>query len=163
MPRRIPAFVPALALCLAAPLAAQSPSIPQEKPMSHHIRGPFDVKLVPQADPDAGAIGRLSIDKQFHGALEAGSKGQMLGFQNAAKDAGGYVALELVSGSLEGRQGSFVLQHNSTMEQGQGQQSIRVAPGSGTGELAGLQGSMVIDIVEGKHFYDFTYTLPSQP
>jgi hypothetical protein len=105
----------------------------------------------------------MSIDKQFHGDLEAVSKGQMLTAMTDVKGSAGYVAMERVTGTLHGRSGSFVLQHSSTLTRGAPQQSITVVPDSGTGQLVGLAGKMAINIVDGKHSYDFEYTLPAAP
>ncbi len=132
--------------------------------MPGHAAGPFDVKLTPQAaeekvgDP---SIGRMALDKQFHGDLEATSKGQMLSTMGDVKGSAGYVAMERVSGTLHGRKGTFALQHTGTMTRGVPSLTISVVPDSGTGELAGLAGTMDIHIVEGKHSYDFSYTLPA--
>ncbi|HVI24840.1 MAG TPA: DUF3224 domain-containing protein [Xanthomonadaceae bacterium] len=126
-----------------------------------HATGPFDVQLapLPAYNQDEGAaLFRMSIDKQFHGALEAVSRGEMLATR--AGDAGGYVAIERVTGSLDGRAGSFVLQHSSTMDADGQEQHVQVAPGSGTGALAGLRGRMRIVIAGGAHRYEFDYTLP---
>ena len=129
------------------------------------VTGPFEVKIVPQKpdNPPAEAanLGRMSIDKQFHGELEAISHGEMLAAMSEFKGSGGYVALERVTGTLQGRNGSFVLQHRGVMDRGAQQLSVTVVPDSGTGALAGLTGSMNIRIEPGgKHFYDFDYTLP---
>jgi hypothetical protein len=125
--------------------------------------GPFEVKVVPQKpdNPPAEAanIGRMSLDKQFHGELEATSKGEMLGVMSEVKGSGGYVAMERVTGTLGGRSGGFALQHFGTMQGGSQQMNIAVVPDSGAGELAGLAGTMKIRIEGGKHFYDFDYTL----
>ena len=126
--------------------------------------GPFDVKITP-LDPafkfDENPYTRFSIDKQFHGDLEAVSKGEMLAAGSPAKGAGGYVAIERVSGSLHGHTGTFVLQHNATMQHGAYELNVIVVPESGTGQLAGLSGTMQIIIAAGgKHSYNFTYTLP---
>ncbi len=124
--------------------------------------GTFDVKLVPQplADKDADAtLGRMSIDKVFHGDLEGASKGEMLSAFTNVKDSAGYVAIERVSGTLHGRSGTFVLQHSATMTKGAQQLTITVVPDSGTGQLAGLAGKMAIEIANGKHSYVFEYTL----
>jgi hypothetical protein len=129
--------------------------------MTQRARGTFEVKLVPQAadaESDA-ALGRMSIDKQFHGDLEGTSKGQMLTAGTAVKGSAGYVAIERVSGTLNGRRGSFVLQHNGTLARGVPQLSIVVVPDSGTDELAGISGNLTITISDGKHSYDFDYTL----
>jgi hypothetical protein len=104
----------------------------------------------------------MSLDKQFHGDLEATGKGQMLAVGANVKDSAGYVALERVTGTLHGHSGSFALQHSGTMTRGAAQLTVTVVPDSGTGQLAGLAGKMTINIVEGKHFYDFEYTL-AQP
>jgi hypothetical protein len=145
-------------------LFAQTNSQPQkDTTMTQHASGPFDVKLAP-LDPafktEDNSIGRMSIDKQFHGDLEATSKGEML-YAGTAKTSGGYVAIERVSGTLNGRSGAFTLQHNATMTNGTPQLNIIVLPGTGTGQLTGLTGSMNIIIKEGKHSYDLTYTLPN--
>jgi hypothetical protein len=129
-----------------------------------HATGPFEVKLTPQDDKLDPTLARLIIDKQFHGDLEATSKGTMLSAGTAVKGSAGYVAIELVTGTLHGRTGSFVLQHNATMNRGVPTLSITVVPDSGTGQLTGLTGSMNIIIAEGgKHSYDFSYTLPEAP
>jgi hypothetical protein len=103
----------------------------------------------------------MSLDKQFHGPLEAVSQGEMLAFRSSVEGSAGYVAMETVRGSLHGRSGSFVLQHSSVMTRGTPAQSITVVPDSGTAELADLAGHMTISIVDGQHFYHFDYTLGS--
>jgi hypothetical protein len=127
----------------------------------NHASGTFEVQVKPQADDEAGAptVGRMTLDKQFHGDLEATSKGQMLAVRTAVEGSAGYVALERVEGTLHGRKGTFVLQHSGTMTRGAAQLSINVVPDSGTGELSGLAGTLTINIAEGKHSYDFDYTL----
>ena len=131
--------------------------------MTTHATGTFEVKLLPlPSDGDAqdATLGRMSIDKQFHGDLEATSKGQMLTAGTGVKGSGGYVAVEKVSGTLHGRSGTFILQHTGTMTRGAPQLKITVVPDSGAGELVGLTGEMTIKIDDGKHSYDFEYTLP---
>ena len=131
--------------------------------MPAHASGTFDVKITPQAqDENAGgaALGRMTLDKQFHGDLEGAGKGQMLAAGTAVKDSAGYVALEIVSGALRGRSGTFVLQHTGTMNRGTPQLAISVVPDSGTGQLVGLAGKMAITVASGKHSYEFEYTLP---
>jgi hypothetical protein len=134
--------------------------------MATHARGTFEVKLNAQpavenvGDP---TVGRLSIDKQFHGDLEAMSKGEMLAAGTDVKGSAGYVAIERVTGALHDRIGSFALQHCGVMTRGAPQLSITVVPDSGTGQLIGLAGKMTINIVEGKHSYDFEYTLAEAP
>ena len=153
---------------LAAALAvacAGAAALDKDRPMTSHIAtGPFDVKIAPQplsGVADQSGLGRMSIDKRFHGALEATSTGEMLAFRSATSGSAGYVAMETVRGTLDGRAGSFVLQHSSTLAGGVPTQSIVVAPGSGTGALAGLSGRMVIDIGPGgAHSYRFDYELP---
>jgi Protein of unknown function (DUF3224) len=128
--------------------------------------GSFEVKLTPQPSgdkPEGSLLGRMSIDKQFHGDLEATSKGEMLSAGTAVKGSAGYVAIEHVSGTLHGRSGTFVLQHSGTMTRGTPQLSVTVVPDSGTGQLAGLAGKMTINIVGGKHSYEFEYTLDETP
>lgn len=131
----------------------------KETAVTGHATGRFEVKVMPQpvVDTDAG-IGRMSIDKQFHGDLEAVSKGEMLSAQGTVKGSAGYVAIERVSGTLHGRKGSFILQHNATMTRGTPQLSILVLPDSGTDQLAGITGMMTIQIEQGQHSYEFDYT-----
>jgi len=153
----------ALACLFAQNPLLSSPQNPQETAVVHHATGSFDVKIEPQkpdnAPAEASGLGRMSIDKQFHGELEAASKGEMLSLLNRDIGSGGYVALEKVTGTLQGKTGSFALEHNATMERGKPFLNIIVVPDSGTGELAGLAGTMKIRIEGGKHFYDFDYTL----
>jgi hypothetical protein len=124
--------------------------------------GPFDVKVTPQDDKsDDPLLGRMTLDKQYHGDLEATGKGQMLTAGSSVKGSGAYVAIEKVTGSLQGRTGTFVLQHTGTMTQNTPQLNIAVVPDSGTGQLTGITGTMTIIIATGgKHSYDFEYTLP---
>lgn len=132
-------------------------------PVNRHISGSFEVKLTPLDlnDPQASpSLGRRAIDKQFHGELEARSQGEMLSAGGTVQGSAGYVAIERVSGTLAGRSGSFVLQHSASMNRGVPQLSITVVPDSGTGELAGLSGSMGIRIENKQHHYEFDYSLP---
>jgi Protein of unknown function (DUF3224) len=124
--------------------------------------GTFDVTLTPRppADDVEAAVGRMTIDKQFHGDLEASSKGQMIMAGTAVEGSAGYVAMEQLSGSLHGASGTFVLQHSGTMNRGAAQLSVTVVPDSGTGQLTGITGRMGIEITNGKHIYRFEYTLP---
>jgi hypothetical protein len=139
----------------------------EKKPvMATHASGTFDVKVTPQASDEKGAaaaVGRFSLDKQFHGELEGTSKGEMLAVSTAVQGSAGYVAMEQVSGTLNGRSGSFALQHTGTMTRGAPQLNVSVVPDSGTGELVGLSGKMDIKITHGKHFYEFDYTITPQP
>jgi hypothetical protein len=129
--------------------------------MAEQASGAFEVKLTPQKDETGdAAIARMTLDKRFHGDLEATSQGQMLSAGTAVQGSAGYVAIERVSGTLKGRSGTFVLQHYGLMNRGVPQLTITVVPDSGTGELTGLSGAMKIDIAGGKHSYGFEYTLP---
>ena len=132
--------------------------------MSQRAAGAFDVKVTPQK-PDtqiarAANLGRLTIDKRFHGDLEGISKGEMLATQTDTPGSAGYVAMERVTGTLKGRTGSFVLQHSATMTRGATKASIAVVPDSGTGELQGLSGTMTITVAgDGSHSYEFDYKI----
>ena len=132
--------------------------------MSQRAAGPFEVKVTPQK-PDtqiarAANLGRLTIDKRFHGDLEGISKGEMLATQTDTPGSAGYVAMERVTGKLKGRSGSFVLQHSGTMTRGSPVSIITVVPDSGTGELRGLSGTMTVIIAsDGGHSYEFDFRL----
>jgi hypothetical protein len=128
--------------------------------------GTFEVKITPQAADESAdsTISRMSIDKQFHGDLEATSKGVMLGAGTpGVKGSAGYVAMERVSGTLAGRSGTFIFQHSGTMTRGVPQLSVTVVPDSGTGQLVGLAGRMEIKIDAGRHSYEFDYALAESP
>jgi hypothetical protein len=134
--------------------------------MTAHATGTFEVKLTPQPPDDkaeGATLGRMSGDKQFHGDLEGTSKVQMLTAMTDVKGSAGYVAIERVTGTLHGHTGSFVLQHSGSSNRGATQLSITVVPDSGTGQLVGIAGKMTITITDGKHSYDFEYTLPKAP
>lgn len=126
--------------------------------MTNRANGTFAVKMSPQEAELF--VGRMTIDKQFEGDLAGTSKGQMLmASGGSVKDSAGYVAIEKVTGTLNGRSGTFYLQHTGVMTRGVGELTIAVIPDSGTDELAGLSGKMNIIIAEGKHSYEFEYTL----
>ena len=128
-----------------------------------HAAGAFEVKLAPQqlkdtSDPNPA---RITLDKQYHGDLEAIARGEMLTAATSIQNSAGYVAIEKVTGKLHGKTGTFVLQHSATMNRGTPEMNIIVVPDSGTGELAGLSGRMKIVINGGKHSYEFDYQLPA--
>ena len=158
-----------LTLCLGTIANSQTPKPVKkldrkEKVMTKLAKGTFDVKVIPQAaeenigDP---SIGRLLMTKQFNGDLEGTGKGQMLGSQSeTVQGSGGYVAMERVTGTLNGRKGSFTLQHLGTMQGGKFELNVSVVPDSGSGELTGISGKFKIIIEGAKHFYEFDYSIP---
>jgi hypothetical protein len=127
------------------------------------VRGPFEVKLTPQPADEreaAAFLGRLTIDKQFHGPLEATSVGQMIAARGGRPESAGYVALERITGTLDGRAGSFILQHSGYSSPAGQSLAVNVVADSGTDALTGLSGTMTIVIEPGgRHFYEFEYTL----
>lgn len=132
-------------------------------PMPAVAKGTFTAEMKPQSEPENGggvSLGRLSLEKKFEGDLVATSHGEMLTALTPVKGSAGYVAIERVTGTLNGRSGAFVFQHTGTMAQGAQQLSITVVPDSGTEELSGISGDLKINIVEGQHFYEFEYSLP---
>lgn len=159
-------YVACLSLCIMTPnsYADKAPIAIQHKDSTmQQIRGSFDVKLQPQAPAAAIAdanLGRQTIDKQFHGDLNAHSLGEMLAAMTEVKGSAGYVAIERVSGTLQGKRGSFVLMHTGVMDKGTRHLTIQVVPDSATDELLGLKGQMQIEITDGQHFYVFDYSLP---
>ena len=126
----------------------------------HHAHGTFTVDVHPLAPAPAEGLGRFSIDKQIHGDLEATTKGEMFTGGDPKQGEAGYVAIEVVTGALAGKHGSFALLHLATMDANGRRMQVIVAPGSGTGELKGISGTFTIRIENGQHFYDFDYTLP---
>ncbi len=126
----------------------------------HHATGTFEVTMKPLTAPPAETgLARMSIDKVFHGGIEGTSQGEMISSGNPATGSAGYVALEKVTCKLNGSEGTFVLQHNATMNRGVPSLSIEVVPDSGTGALQGISGKLDIQIAAGKHSYTFDYTL----
>lgn len=154
---------------LQASAQAPSPSSPPPKPKSvnvHRAAGTFEVNLVPLPPDEKAApanIGRLSIDKQIHGDLEGTTKGEMMVAGTDVKGSAGYVAMERVTATLDGKKGTFVLQHSGIMNRGVPELSVTVVPDSGTGELVGLAGTFSVQIADGKHSYEFEYSLPDKP
>jgi Protein of unknown function (DUF3224) len=146
---------------------ARDSGVPTKGPvMSRRGSGSFEVKLTPMPaeDKSEGAtLGRMTIEKQYHGDLDAKSKGEMLTAGTSVKGSAGYVAIEKVTGTLKGHNGTFALQHSGTMTRGTPQLSITVVPDSGTAQLTGLIGKMTIKIADGKHSYEFEYSLPDAP
>ncbi len=148
-----------IALVLAF-LAAYAFAQPKEISMTHHAHGTFTVKVQPLTPAPAEGLSRYSIDKEIHGDLEATSKGEMMGGGDYTKGMAGYVAIELITGTLNSKHGSFALQHSSTMDQSGAKMQIVVVPGSGTGEVKGIAGTFTIKIENGQHSYELDYTLP---
>ncbi len=173
MPSRLrAAAAAAAALCLvpAAGAVARAQSRPAAAapkppaPVTARASGPFEVKLAPLPaydSADGSMLGRMSIDKQFRGDLDAVSTGEMLSAMTPVKGSAAYSAVERVRGTLAGRRGTFVLQHTGVMTRGAQHLLITVVPDSATGELAGLTGTMAIQIEGGRHSYTFDYTLPA--
>ena len=134
---------------------------------THHATGTFEPALTPTTLADTNAdktLGRMVISKQFHGGLEAKTQGEMLTVRTATKGSMGYVAIEQVTGTLDGHAGSFTLLHSGIMDRGAPTLAVNVVPDSGTGALTGLTGTMTINVApDGKHSYDLAYTLPGAP
>lgn len=126
----------------------------------HHAVGTFTVKVVPLTPAPADGLSRFSIDKVIHGDLEATTKGEMFSGGDPKAGAAGYVAIEVVTGTLAGKHGSFALQQMATMDGSGRKMQVVVVPGSGTGDLKGIAGTFTITIADGKHSYDLEYMLP---
>ena len=150
-------------LAVVAAMATFNATAREAPSMTTHVTGSFDVKLIPQEDKDdPSGIARLLLDKAFHGDLEATSRGQMLGLRTANNTSGGYVAIEHVTGTLQGRKGAFDLMHYGVGRRGVNTLTLEVVPDSGTGELEGLTGAMKIVIKDGKHYYEFDYAIEAR-
>jgi len=146
------------ALALLPPLL---PAQQKEIPMTLHAHGTFTVNIQPLTPTPAEGVGRFSIDKQIHGDLEATTKGEMFSAGDPKQGNAGYVAMEVVTGTLAGKTGSFALQHSATIDQSGYKMTVIVVPGSGTGELRGIVGTFTIHVEKGQHSYDLEYKLPS--
>ena len=168
-PAPLAAFLLAAAVVLpllppATVIAADTHTPTQGTPtMRSHAKGTFDVTITPQPAEDGvgdASIGRLGLFKQLHGDMEGTARGQMLAVRTPVDGSAGYVAMDHVEVTLDGRKGTFALQHSGTMDHGAMRLDIHVVPDSGTGELVGITGQFDITITDGKHFYEFDYTLP---
>lgn len=131
--------------------------------MSTHVSGSFSITMTPATTPQRSgrtALGRMLLQKVYTGELAATASGEMLSAVTDTSGAAGYVAIEAITGVLQGRQGSFVVQHAGTMADGKQELSVVIVPHSGTGQLQGISGTMAIRIEAGQHFYDLDYALP---
>lgn len=157
-PRSTAAIVLATGLLIGGAAAAQ-PSPPSPR----HATGAFEVKMAPleQDKADGSTLGRLSLDKVFHGDLEGVGKGQMLTIMSDTPGSAVYVAVERVTGALSGRAGSFALAHQGVMRGEERRLTVEIAPDSGAGALKGIAGRLTIDATGGRHLYDLEYTLPN--
>lgn len=124
------------------------------------ITGKFDVRIHPLED-EFGNVHkvpeRMSVDKQYFGGLKGTGKGQMLSHRTTEQGSAGYVAVEVIKAEIDGKSGSFVVQHSGIMDKGEKALSIQVIPDSGTGGLLGIFGHMSIEVINGQHFYQFNY------
>ncbi len=148
--RRTPALV-AVGLVLIA-------AAPKETRMEE-AHGRFDVTMTPQPAGEA-PLGRMAMAKRYHGDLEGTAAGEMLSAGSPATGSAGYVALEVITGALKGRAGTFAVQQSGTMDGGRREMIVNISPGSGTGALAGITGTMTIDTAAG-HAYVLRYSLPA--
>lgn len=127
----------------------------------HHATGSFEVTVVPADDPGIAALHamRWTIAKTYAGPLAATANAVMLSAGDPRTGAAGYAVMERVTGTLDGRGGSFALVHLATMNGGASDMRVVVVPGSGTDALAGITGTLAIRIEDGRHFYDLDYDL----
>ena len=163
--RKGAAIVVAFALASSGFTQSSSNAPAKESRVTSHARGTFEIQMTPQPFDDKAdeGLGRFIGVKQIHGDLEGTSRGHMLTAGDPNKGSGGYVAMEKVTGTLNGRTGSFILQHSGNMAHGEMHMNITVVPDSGTDQLTGISGTFTIIITNGKHSYDFEYTLPKAP
>ncbi|MCY4582190.1 MAG: DUF3224 domain-containing protein [Chloroflexi bacterium] len=123
-------------------------------------RGSFDVNMEPEPpflEQDGVTLNRNVVRKEFTGGMVGTSEAQMLAAFTGTPGSAGYVAVEHFTGSVDGRSGSFVLQHSGVMDRGDARLTVAIVPDSGTGELTGISGSMTIDNNEGQHSYVLEY------
>ena len=149
--------------CAQAQAQAQLQPQPDAPANARHITGKFDITITPAAPPaheGRTALARMLLDKQYFGELQATGQGEMLTARTDTKGSAAYVAIERVTGTLNGRQGGFVIQHSGTMSGGASQLAVLIVPDSGSGGLAGISGKMAIKQVAGGHIYELDYVLP---
>ncbi|MFD0401631.1 DUF3224 domain-containing protein [Kitasatospora sp. NPDC059811] len=128
--------------------------------MGSKASGSFELtsfEPVETEEREGAAFGRVRISKNFTGGLSGTSEVRMLSVAGPSGGPASYVAVEHVTGELDGRKGSFVLQHAAWDTGGT---TIRVVPGTGSGELAGLTGEFLLTVDEaGTHTYVLEYDL----
>ena len=129
--------------------------------MPHHAHGTFTVKMEPATSAPADGLTAFTMEKQYEGDLVGSSKGEMISAGDYKLGAAGYVAIEHVTGTLDGKTGSFALAQMATMNAGSRSLQVVVVPGSGTGQLQGITGTLTLKIENGHHFYDLNYSLPN--
>jgi len=132
----------------------------KEANMTWHAHGTFTVTVLPLSPAPAEGLNRYSINKHIHGDLAATTKGEMFSGGDPKLGVAGYVAIEVVTGVLQGRHGAFALQHMATMDANGPKMTVVVVPGSGSGDLQGISGTFTIKIADGLHSYEFDYSLP---
>jgi hypothetical protein len=159
-------YLTALLLAIASHSPAQLQSTQSKSKqgaaqMTQRANGTFDVKITPQhEDKREGAVlGRMSLHKVFQGDMDGTSEGEMLTAMSGVEGSAVYVAVERFSGTIQGKRGTVALSHRGTMNRGAQELSIEIVPDSGTGELAGIAGSMTIKIENGKHFCQLDYSI----
>ncbi|GGH08328.1 hypothetical protein GCM10007420_26480 [Glycocaulis albus] len=155
MIRYLTGLMAALTLLFPAAMAED------EAMTTHAATGSFTVQMTPQGEAEPGAHTRYNVTKTFSGDFEGTASGEMLGVFDSAAGSGAYVLIERLEGRLEAREGAFSLVHRGVMDAGAQSLSITVVPGSGAGELTGIAGEFLLDIVDGAHNYTLAYTLPS--
>jgi hypothetical protein len=127
--------------------------------MPRQARGSFDVTITPQESAADAPVARMLLYKEFHGALEAVAQGEMMAAHEPLTGAAVYVAIDRVTGTLDGRGGSFLMAHRG-IRNAEGQSlDVVIVPGSGTGQLTGVTGTVGIEIVGKEHFYTVEYEL----
>ena len=150
------------AVCLAAMLLPTGLAQKKEGAAMQHAEGEFTIAMKPLTPAPADGLTRFSINKMIHGDMEATTKGEVFAGGDYTKGTAGYVAIEVVTGSLEGKQGSFALMQMATMDASGPQLTAKVVPGSGTGALAGISGTFTMDPSGGRHRWTLEYVLPER-
>ena len=150
--------IPALLVALAVPRISFSEEV--SSAMTQHARGSFTVDIQPLTPPPAPGLARYSINKSLQGELTGTTQGELFSAGDPKLGTAGYVAIEVVTGELQGRHGSFALQHMATMDVHGRHMTVLVVPGSGTGQLEGIAGTFTIDQHDGRHDYVLDYTVP---
>lgn len=147
-----------------APVSPEGPprTLPVHRADTTLAVGTFEVTLTREASDTApgSILERLTMAKRFEGDLSGSAEGEMLSVLTPVEGSAGYVAVERVTGTLDGRRGSFALQHSGIMGGDDQHHMVPVVPDSGTGDLTGIAGTMVIRIEGGVHRYELRYTLP---
>lgn len=108
--------------------------------------------------PEGPSLGKATVRKAFTGQMAGESVAEIVMCQGDGGAA--YTGIERFTGTVDGQQGSFVCQHGAVTGGDDTTSHGIVVPGSGTGDLAGISGTVAITVLpDGGHTFTLDYEL----